>query len=91
MSELRGFKFVKSLASEFKKVESDDETKYSNFYTNSKTETVIVENGIDDVFESTYINITSAIGLGGIINSVIDCIINISKYIFLVGSIISNY
>ena len=64
---------MKSLASEFKKVESDDETKHSNFYTNSKTETVIVENGIDDVFESIYINITSAIGLGGIINSVIDC------------------
>ena len=82
---------MKSLASEFKKIESDDETKYRNFYTNSKAETVIVENGIDDVFESIYINITSAIGLGGIINSVIDCIINISKYIFLVGSIISNY
>ena len=82
---------MKSLASEFKKVESDDETKYSNFYTNSKTETVIVENGIDDVFESIYINITSVIGLGGIINSVIDRIIDISKYIFLAGSIISNY
>ena len=82
---------MKSLASEFKKIESDDETKYSNFYTNSKAETVIVENGIDDVFESIYINITSPIGLGGIINSVIDRIINISKYIFLAGSIISNY
>ena len=91
MSELRGFKFVKSLASEFKKIESDDETKYRNFYTNSKAETVIVENGIDDVFESIYINITSVIGLGGIINSVIDRIIDISKYIFLAGSIISNY
>ena len=91
MSELRGFKFVKSLDSEFKKIESDDETKYSNFYTNSKAETVIVENSIDDVFESIYINITSPIGLGGIINSVIDRIINISKYIFLAGSIISNY
>ena len=82
---------MKSLASEFKKIESDDETKYRNFYTNSKAETVIVENGIDDVFESIYINITSVIGLGGIINSVIDRIIDISKYIFLAGSIISNY
>ena len=34
LTELRGFKFVTTLAIEFKKIESDDPTKYINF--NSK-------------------------------------------------------
>ena len=35
----------------FKKIESDDETKYTIFYSNSKSETISSESDIDDVFE----------------------------------------
>ena len=38
LTELRGFKFVKTLVLEFKKLENDDKTKYSTFYLNSKAE-----------------------------------------------------
>ena len=38
LTELRGFKFVKTLVLEFKKIENDDKTKYSTFYLNSKAE-----------------------------------------------------
>ena len=41
------------------KSESDDETKYSTFYSASKTETIINESDIDDVFESIYSTIMS--------------------------------
>ena len=51
LSELRGFQFVKILVLEFKKIESDDETKYTIFYSNSKSETISSESDIDDVFE----------------------------------------
>ena len=37
---------------EFKKIESDDATNYSTFYSNSKTETIIKESDIDDIFDS---------------------------------------
>lgn len=33
-------------------MESDNVTKYITFYSNSKTETIINESDIDDVFES---------------------------------------
>ena len=51
LSELRGFKFVTTLVLEFKKIEKDNETKYSTFYSNSKAKPVINESDIDDVFE----------------------------------------
>ena len=35
LSEWRRFKFLTTLVLEFKKIESDDETKYSTFYLNS--------------------------------------------------------
>ena len=38
----------------FKKIESDDKTKYDTFCSDSKTETVINEIDINDVFESIY-------------------------------------
>ena len=38
LTELRGFKFVKTLVLEFKKIENDDKTKHSTFYLNSKAE-----------------------------------------------------
>ena len=61
-------------------------------WTNSKAETVINEKDIDDVFETIYIlimsNIYNSLGKGpaGIIDSVIDHNINISKYNPLAGS-----
>ena len=39
------------LVLEFIKRESDDETKYSTIYSNSKAEIVFTENEIDDAFE----------------------------------------
>ena len=60
LSELRGFKFL-TLVLELKKIESDDETKYSIFYPSSKAEMFNNESDIDDAPESTYITITSNI------------------------------
>ena len=77
---------------ELKKIESDNETKYNMFYSNSNAESVINESDIDDVFESIYINIISNIqkylekGSSLLIDSVIDHTINISKYNPLAGS-----
>ena len=44
----------------FKKIESEDKTKYYTFYSNSKAEIIINENDID-VFESIYTTIISTI------------------------------
>ena len=38
----------------FKKIESDDKTKYGTFCSNSKADTIINESDTDDVFESIY-------------------------------------
>ena len=54
LTELKEFKFEETLALEFKKVESDDKTKYNTFYLSSKVEKMINESDIDDVFESIY-------------------------------------
>ena len=54
LSEFRGFKFVTTFLLEFKKRESDDETKYSTFSSNSKAENLIKESDIDNVFEWIY-------------------------------------
>ena len=76
----------------FKKIQSDDKTPYSTFYSNSKAETVINESNIDDVFEPIYHSIISEIqkilgkDSGWIILSVIDYNINISKYNSLASS-----
>ena len=48
LNELRGFKFVTTLVLKFKKIESDDETKNSTYYSFLKADTVISD--IDDVF-----------------------------------------
>ena len=48
-----------TLALELEKIESEDKTKYATFYSNSKTEIIINENDIDDVFESIYTTIIS--------------------------------
>ena len=46
---------------ELKKIESDYETKYNTFYTNSKTEKINNENDIGHIFESIYIKIKNFI------------------------------
>ena len=76
----------------FTKIESEDKTKYDNFYSSSKAEIIINESDIDDVFQSIYtINITNtqkSLGKGSdwIIDSVIDHTISISRYNPLAGS-----
>ena len=91
LPELRGFTFLRTLVIEFTKIESDNATKYTFFYSNSKAETIINDSSIDDVFESVYImiasNIQKSLGKGSV--SVIDFVkdqINISKYNPLAGS-----
>ena len=77
----------------FKKIESEDKTKYDTFYSNSKAEIIINEKDIDDVFESIYTTITSLIqkslvkgSVWTIIDSIIDHNISIPKYNLLAGS-----
>ena len=76
---------MKTIVLTFKKIESKDKTKYGNFYSSSKTETIISENDIDDVFQSIYhiiiTNVQKSLGKvsGWIIDSVIDHTISISK------------
>ena len=43
LSELRGFKFVTTLVLESKKIESNDESKYSTFYSNSKQKELLMK------------------------------------------------
>ena len=45
----------------FKKIESDDKTKYNTFYSNSKVEIIVNESDIDDIFETMYTTIRSNI------------------------------
>ena len=48
---MKGLKFIATLVLEFERIEKDDETKYSTFYLIWKTETIILENEIDDLFD----------------------------------------
>ena len=52
LSKIGVFKFVTTLLLEFKKIERNDETKYSIFYSNSKAKSIINESDIDNVFGS---------------------------------------
>lgn len=55
--------FVITLVLEFQNITiiTDNKTKYSTFYSNSKVETIFNESYINDIFESIYINILSEI------------------------------
>ena len=55
--QLKGLKFVTTLALVFKKIESNDKKKYDTFYSNSKADKIINESDIDDVFKSIYTTI----------------------------------
>ena len=48
---MKGLKFIATLVLEFEKIGKDDETKYSTFYLIWKTETIILENETDDLFD----------------------------------------
>ena len=52
---------MKTLVLVFKKIESEDKTKYDNFYSSSKAEIIIDESDIDDVFQSIYTTIITNI------------------------------
>ena len=93
MTQLKGFKVVAILVWTFKKIKSENKTKYHTFYSNSKAKIIINENDIDDVFQSIYTTIISTISkkifrkrLRLDFDSVIDHIISISKYNPLAGS-----
>ena len=45
---------MKTLVLVFQKKESEDATKYDNFYSSSKAEIISNESDIDDVFQSIY-------------------------------------
>ena len=61
LTGLKGFKFVTTLALVFKRRKSEDKTKYDNFNSNSKSEIIINESDIDDVFQPIYTTITTNI------------------------------
>ena len=61
LSELRGLEFVLTLVLVFKKIESEDKTKYDNFYSSVKTEIIINESNIKNLFKSIYTTIISII------------------------------
>ena len=83
MTKLKGFEFVTTLVSAFKKTKRDDKPIYSTFYWKSKAEAIINESDIDDIFDSIYSTILSDMqrylwqGLGLIIDSFIGHNINI--------------
>ena len=76
LSQLKRFKFVTTLVLVLKKIESGDKTKYDNFYSSSKVETIINESDIENEFKSIYtaiiVNIQKSLGKGSgwIIDSV---------------------
>ena len=61
LSESRGFRFMTTLVLVFKKIESEDKTKYDNFYSSSKAEIIINESYIENVFKSIYTTIIANI------------------------------
>ena len=89
---LKGLNSRKTLALEFKNIESDNKTKCNTFRFSSTAETIINESYVDDVFESIFSKIMSNIqqllgkSSSWIINIFLDLTINISKYKPLSGS-----
>ena len=92
MTHLKGFIFETTLVLVFKKVQSEDKTKYDHFYSSSKAEIIINKSDIDNVFQSIYTTVITNIqksirkGSDWIIDSVVDHNISISKYSPLAGN-----
>ena len=57
LTRLKNFKFVTALVLVFKKIESEDKTKYDKFYSSSKAEIIVSESDFDDVFQSFFTTI----------------------------------
>ena len=76
----------------FKKIKSEDKTRYDNFYLSWIAEIIINKSVTDGVFQSIYsaiiTNIQSSLGKGSgrIIDSVIEHTISVWKYNPLTGS-----
>ena len=76
----------------FQKIESEEKTKYDNFYSSLKAEIIINESEINNVFQSIYTTVITNMHKflvrfsSWIIDSVIDHTISISKYNPLAGS-----
>ena len=87
LTQLRGFKFVTTIALVFKKTERKDKTKYDNSCSSSKAGIIINESDIENVFKSIYTTVIANMqeslgkGSGWIIDSVIDHTIRISNII----------
>ena len=81
LTQLKRIKFVKKLVLLFRKIESEDKTKFDNFYSGSKAEIIMNESDIDDMFQSIYTTVITNIqkslgkGSGCSIDSVIDHIL----------------
>ena len=92
LTELKGFKFVATLVSLFIKIESKDKRNYDNFYSSSKSEEIINEIDMDNVFQSIFTTVMEnrrkslGRGSGWIIDSVTGHTNIISKYNPLDGS-----
>ena len=86
LTQLKGFKFAATLVILFKKIETEDKTRYDNFYSSSKVEIIINKSNTDDVFQSIYTTVITIIqkylGSGSvrIVHSVIDHTVSISSY-----------
>ena len=52
LTQLKGFKFATALVLVFKRIDSEDKTKYDTIYSHSKGRKIINESDIDDVFKS---------------------------------------
>ena len=61
LTKWRGFKFVTTSVLVFKKIWSEDKTKYDTFYSNSKAKTIINESNTDDAFKAIYTTVLSDI------------------------------
>ena len=59
LTQLKGLRFVTTIALVFKKIESEDKTKYDNFYSSSKAEIIInvSEIEIDDGFNKFMLEV----------------------------------
>ena len=88
LTHLKACKFVIALVLAFKKIESQDKTKYDNYCSSWKAEVITIESDIDDVFQSIYSTVVINIGSGLIIDSGIDDTISISNIILYLEAVI---
>ena len=91
LGELKGFKYIETLKVTFEK-QLEDETTIKTAYFNSKTKTLINENEINEVLQTSRQELIGAIGQwisegsGWTIKSVDGHYINLTKYVPLKGA-----